>query len=276
MTEAVTDRVFRSVSQLKQYRQCGYQYWLARFAKDEDGQRIWQRPAAWFPQGTGVHEAVDWWEKTGRTGSLEEMQLVYTEAFDRAVSEYTEQAPNFDEWFGSGWRYPAVKDLPRRFDIGLEQVEKYFRYYTEKHPDEVLYRTHDGQPFVEVGFELQLGEVWVRGYIDQVYWDPEGRVWRVRDVKTGKNPGDETQLAVYAVVVNEEYGTAIDSGDYWMARTGKPTLVYDLRAWPKSRIIDEFAELEEGVRAERFEPNPSKENCMFCPVQAACDYAALS
>lgn len=274
--ETDTERQYRSVSQLKEWRQCHYRWYLAREKLDENGQRIWQRPAAWLAQGLAVHEAVEWFEKSNREGSLEDMKQVYSEAYDKHINRLAEETPNFESWFGSGWRYPAVKDIPRRYDKGLGQVERYYKYVTEVRPQDTLLRQTNGEPFVEVQFQIQLGDVWVRGVIDQVYWDDQALDWRIRDIKTGKAPGDEIQLAVYAIPVNRDYGMDITTGDYWMAESGKPTIVYDLTKWPRSRLEDAFGELDEGIRSERFDPNPSRENCMFCPVAAACEYAAYS
>ena len=56
----------RSVSQLQQYTKCPMAYKLSRIDK------VWQRPAAWLIQGSAVHEAIEAWEKSGRTMTLEE------------------------------------------------------------------------------------------------------------------------------------------------------------------------------------------------------------
>lgn len=267
---------YRSVSQLKEYRQCGYRYYLSRLAKDKDGNRIWQRPAAWFPQGLAFHEAAEWWENSHRTGTLEEAQAVYTESYDKHTNRLTAETPNLEAWFDSSWRYPPEKDIERRYLIGLEQVEKYLKYCLEKKPKEVLFENKEGNPFVEQPFEFELDGVKVRGYIDAVYWDDERNCWAVRDYKTGKSPGEATQLAVYGYAVNQEYDLDITHGDYWMAKTGKPTVRYDIREWTEQQLTDIFGLLDEDIRSERFDPKPSPDNCKFCSVAAACEYAAIS
>ena len=61
----------RSVSQAQLYLDdlggCAYRYYLSRVI------RVWDRPAAWLPQGTAVHGAAEWWERGGRKASLAAM-----------------------------------------------------------------------------------------------------------------------------------------------------------------------------------------------------------
>jgi putative RecB family exonuclease len=274
----MTDRAPRSVSQLNQYNRCPYSYYLARIRKD------WQRPAAWLPQGSAVHEAAEWWERTGRTGCLEDMQAVYAESFRKHVAEYTKITPNFEWWSKSG-RYGAAQDIPRRFKIGLDQCAKYYFYYLST-PREVIWIAPDGTPGIELGFDIELDDVRLRGFIDCIIDRPlnipvmvdgarvESEVI-VRDNKTGNNPGDDLQLGVYSVAVAEAFGVARPLiGDYWMARAGKPTVPFDLTSWTRDRVNDAFADLEEQIGAGNFPPDPTPDKCLFCDVSHECKYKA--
>lgn len=267
----------RSVSQLKQYERCPYSYYLARI------KRAWQRPAAWLPQGTAVHEAAEWWERTGRTASLEEMLEKYLEFWKAEVESYLKITPNTDMWSQSG-QYRGHRDIARRYKIGREQVEKYYRYYTEMAPKEVIWIAPDGTPGIELEFRMELDEVIVRGYIDAIIerplavpqHSPEGVVTHeliVRDNKTGNNPGDDFQLGVYGIAVADRYGTEPPKlGDYWMGRSGKPTLPFDLTKWPRARVEDSFAELEAQLDQGDFPASPEPDKCKFCDVSAACEF----
>lgn len=249
----------RSVSQIKQYEQCPYAYKLARIDK------VWERPAAWLPHGTAVHAAIEAWEKSGRTMSLEATQQVFREEYAKGINELCERTPNFNYWFSSG-PYRGEADAERRFGIGLAMVEKYIKWATG-HPEEVIWVADDGTPGVEIGFDFDLDGVRMRGYIDLVLWD------LVRDVKTGALPGDTFQLAVYGVALEEQYGHKVSRGDYWMGKTGKPTVPYNLADISRQEIVDRVHAADEGIRAEKFDPKPSPDNCGRCTVATSCPFA---
>lgn len=255
---------YRSVSQLKQYERCPHAYYLARIKRE------WQRPAAWLPQGSAVHAAIEAWERSGRTISLEAAQAVFTEEYAREVAQYTRITPNFAWWFKSG-PYDAKRDLPRRYQIGKEQVAKYIAYATRAE-HEVIWIAPDGTPGIELEFDIDLDGVLVRGYIDAII-EREGEL-RVRDHKTGNQPGDDFQLAVYALAVADSYGVAAPVvGDYWMGRSGKPTYPFDLRDWTRDAVTEKFHELEANIQAGRFDPEPDPDKCRFCDVSYACEFS---
>lgn len=284
-------RPSRSVSQLKQYERCPYSYFLARVAEP----RAWQRPAAWLPQGSAEHSVFEAIARSGYTMPLEDAQALFGVEYAKEVAEYTEITPNFEWWSKSG-PYNAKRDLPRRYQLGLEQIERFYTWQ-EKAPNESIWITPDGKPAIELEFNIDLDGVSVRGYIDAVIVNkdksvtnykglgssfrgdrgdrqPEEVPWLVvRDYKSGNQPGDDFQLAVYAVAIQEMYGTfGPYEGDYWMGKSGKATHPYDLRDWSREKVSAAFHELEENIQAGNFDPKPSQEACTFCDVRDACEY----
>lgn len=259
---------YRSVSQFKSYTECPYQYYLQRV------QRAPQRPAAWLAQGTADHAAFEAYERSQRSMTLEDMQAVYTAEYDKSINEMCEEEPDFDSWFASG-PYGGRADTERRYGLGLEQCERYIQWY-EKHPDEVIWISPDHEPGIELGFDIDLDGVQIKGYIDAVVRLEGQPAYRpiVRDNKTGNLPGDSFQLAVYAVALNKTYGTEITMGDYWMGKTGKPTFGYDLTEWSEERLTDAFGEMNDGVLMEDFDPDPEPAKCRFCSVASSCKFAA--
>lgn len=264
----------RSVSQINQYERCPYSYKLSRIDK------VWQRPAAWLAQGSAVHEAGEAWERSGRTMPLEDVQAVFAERYEHHINEACEITPNREYWFSSG-PYRGDVDTERRFHIGLEQVEKMLKWYAG-HPDEVVWIAPDGTPGIEIGFDIELDGILIRGFIDLVMWvetSPGVCEVIVRDNKTGNSPGDDFQLGVYGVALAEAYG--IDppqTGDYYMAgkagKPGKPTAPYKIGYWTRERVVEKFQELEDNIAAERFEPLPEPDKCNFCDVATACEFSA--
>ena len=282
MSEAEEDkRPRRSVSQLKQYERCPYSYKLARIDK------VWQRPAAWLPQGSAVHTVAEHYEKRkldGNPMTLEEAQELFREEYVKEVSQYTHITPNFQFWSRSG-PYGGQEDIERRYHVGLEQVERLMGWY-ENHPDEVIWIAPDGTPGIELSFEMDLDGIVIRGFIDAVldlgfeleceagYFRPQVKV---RDYKTGLDPGDDFQLGVYGVALEEMYDVGAFEGDYWMAgKKGKKAVATDpycLAEWTREKVSAKFQELERKIDAEMFEPDPDSKKCMFCDVSAACAFA---
>jgi len=234
--------------------------------------------------------------------SLEDAQAVFRRQYAIDVTEYCQRAPNFEYWFASG-PYRGEDDVNRRFDIGMDQVAKYVRYYTETAPDEVPWVTPEGKLAIELECTVDLDGVEVTGKIDGVMMvRPEvprprtasGKLStskkalaeyeaareaavprpRIRDGKTGQLPGDDFQLGTYDVLVLAEYGLKADQGDYWMAKPGKPTEVYDLTEWTREAVTAEFHWLDEQIRAENWEPKPDPDKCSRCSVQTACVFRA--
>lgn len=257
---------YRSVSQLKEYTKCPHAYYLHRI------ERVTERPAAWLPMGLGVHEAAEEWEKSGREMSVDDAQAVFRESYATHTNRLAE-VMDWDYWFPSG-PYRGYDDVSRRSSIGQDQVAKYIDYYTETAPQEVIWITPEGEPAIELGFNIDLDGVAVRGFIDQVISFDENQQPIVRDIKTGNKPGDDFQLAVYAVAVNEMHGTDIQIGDYWMGRPGKPTKEkYKLDFWTKEKVTEEFHKVDEGIRSGDFPARPDEDNCKFCSVASACQFA---
>lgn len=248
---------YRSVSQAQAYTKCPYAYYLARIAK------VQSRPAAWLPQGTAFHEMAEKLDLSEEAVTLDQAKAWFGDAYDAQVGRYGAQVPNLWAWFPSG-PYKGPEDIERRYGIGMGQVESYYRY-REAHPDERPVQIN-GNLAVELEFKVMFGDVEVRGFIDQVLSD------RVRDLKTGKKPGNDFQLATYAKAVQVQYDYEVGIGDYWMAQKGKPTAPYDLSEWTLEALTEEYGKVDEGIRAERFDPNPSEDNCTFCDVRAHCEF----
>lgn len=255
------------MSQLKTYNTCAYSWYLKKV------KRVRQTPAAWFPQGTAVHAAWEAWEKSDRSLTLVQCEDVFGEKYDEEVNRLCEETPNLDHWFSSGRYYPAILDIPRRYDKGLEQVSTWLDHYTATGERPIVI---DGQAAAEVPFDLTLGDVQVRGCVDAVFSDD------VVDGKTGNNPPrdaegqeDPTQLGVYRVALDEQHGVLVDHGYYFMANTGGPGRTHDLKSWTVERVTDMFGQLGADIDAERFEPSPSPDKCRTCTVQHACPFVAV-
>lgn len=256
----------RSVSQLNQFVRCPQAYKLSRIDK------VWARPAAWLPQGTAFHAVAEEHERRIHSGNpltLHEAKELFKAEYAAGINELSEVTPNFQWWFWSG-PYSGERDIERRYEIGLEQVEKFFAWRED--PGQQIWITPEGKPAIELEFAIELDGIIVRGFIDAVVV-VDGEVM-VRDYKTGNSPGDDFQLGVYALAVEMLYGVQIDLGDYFMAgkkgKPAKPTAPYDLRHWTREKISARFREVEDQIQAGNFEPLPEPSKCGFCDVNYYC------
>ena len=253
----------RSVSQYNTYQRCPYGYKLSRI------DNVWQRPAAWLAQGSAVHETAEQWELSQRQMSLQEAQDVFRESYSNHINEACEITPELNSWFASG-PYRGEQDIERRYGIGLQHVENYISYYQKNPADVIWIDPSTGVPGVELGFDIVLDGVLVRGFIDAIIQSGDDII--VRDLKTGNKPGDEFQLATYAVGFNEVHKVQPTKLDYFMTKQGCPTDNYDINDWGKDRITSMFRELEDNIQAGLFPATPSKSVCNFCDVADSCDY----
>jgi len=207
--------------------------------------------------------------------TLAEAQALFAVEYAKEIGQYTRITPNFEWWSRSG-PYGAKRDIPRRYEIGLEQIAKFYAW-VDNHPHETVWIAPDGTPAIELRFDIDLDGVLVTGFIDSVIErvvNERGETELVvRDYKTGNQPGDDLQLGVYALAVAETYGVKQPAaGDYWMGKSGKATYPYDLTDWTKDAVTAEFHELEENIQAGNFEPNPEVDRCKFCDVSDACEF----
>lgn len=261
---------YRSVSQLKELWDCGYRYYLHRVHEDPDEPdgRVWQKPAAWLPQGIAVHEAAEAYELSDRTMTLAEVERVYANAYAAHTNRLAADTPNLNYWFASG-PYRGPQDIERRFLIGKEQCGKYLAFYDKNPHDKPMVVGDANAKAVEYPFTLTFGDVPVRGVIDYIREDG-----KPRDNKTGNRAGDPFQLGVYAGVIEQVFDIKPTTGDFWMGKTGKITFPHDLTEYTQDYLADIFGEADQDIKLERFDPDPEPSKCMFCSVAAACKYAA--
>jgi putative RecB family exonuclease len=254
----------RSYSQLNQYDRCSWAYKLDRV------DRAWNKPAFWLAMGTATHEACERWERSNRTATVAEAQQWYREAYVREANEYLDETPDASLFESSG-PYAGPEDAERRYRVGQDHVRLYIKYYSD-HPDQTIWTAPDGQPAIELAFEVEISGVMMRGFIDAVIVHPKhGLV--IRDTKTGADPGTPEQLEVYRAAIKAQYGVEINAGDFFMTKTGKPKPFYtphDLSS-AGTGIHRKIQIMDESVKAGIFTPNPG-DACARCSVRDACEF----
>ncbi|WP_425457710.1 PD-(D/E)XK nuclease family protein [Catellatospora sichuanensis] len=247
------------MSQWSTFTKCGEQFRLEKVA------RAPQRPAAWFAQGIAFHSAAELWELSERESSPDDVVDYYTAEYDRLIDEGKAKEPDLARWL-TGGRTRADDDISRRRERGADQVRTYMTYALGA-PEKCW--TFQGDPAVEVEFELDLDGIKVIGFIDNLPVWPDGRV-TVRDWKTGsKRPEWEFQLGVYALAVEELTGYRPRWGDFWMAKDGRPDKPVDLSVFTRDRVTRWFKNADTAIRLGLFNPNPG-DACRTCGVSDFC------
>jgi putative RecB family exonuclease len=277
MTPSSEKRYVRSWSQasefLPEFGGCPYSFFLGRIEK------VWKRPAAWFPFGTAVHAAAERWERSGRTASMEELVEEFNDVYTIETNSYLEETPNTDVWMWSG-RYDGATDIARRREIGPVHLTNLVRWYQE-HPQQLPWRMPDGQLAVELPFEIDLGSVPVRGVIDWIGWVSADRTvlgLAPRDIKAGSTPGKPMQLKIYGLVLEnylESIGVEnpeVKTADFFMTKEGKPKGQADLTTVSRDEVVVAFERMHSEVEAGNFPPNPDPDRCRRCSVNFSCTF----
>ena len=134
---------------------------------------------------------------------------------------------------------------------------------------------------VEQEFTVALGADRLRGRYDRVDRDEAGRVVitdykssDVRDLATANRQArDSLQLSIYALAHEAQHGSVPDELALHFLESGVVG-----RAEPSERRLEKAQEkltfVAEGMRAGRFDANPSPMRCGYCPFREICPDAA--
>ena len=130
---------------------------------------------------------------------------------------------------------------------------------------------------VELEFAVPFGRDRVRGRYDRVDTDADGRVTitdykssDVRDPATaGRRARESLQLAIYGLAWEAQHGRPPDDLALHFLELG---IEGHSAASPKrlARAGEQVAAAAEGIRAGRFEANPSPTRCGYCPFREIC------
>lgn len=250
----------RSVSQLLKYSRCSEDYRLSYVDKVTS----W-RPAAWLAQGTAFHETVQQYEESGRYPEFD-FGLTYELVYDREIESFKAREPDLALWLKAP-KTSTQDDIAARRIRGVEQLKNYVQFTVDS-PFGIK-PIDDFNLGLELPFEVMIGEVLVKGAIDQVLLDFEGV--EVRDLKTGNRESAFIQLGVYVLVVEKIFGWPVTKASFYYAKDNKVVTLSrkDLDRYDEGYLSELFSSLEKGIQNKIFIPNPGG-HCTLCPVKDNC------
>jgi ATP-dependent helicase/nuclease subunit A len=139
-----------------------------------------------------------------------------------------------------------------------------------------------GQTHRELDFLMDVDALRLRGQIDLLLRDAEGR-WRIVDYKSDRlNPGETwadragkyaLQLQAYALAAERHLGEPPTSAQLYSLRTGE-TWEMDFAdlAGAADALVEVGHELTVARRAKSFQPHPGRQ-CEYCPYRLICSGA---
>jgi putative RecB family exonuclease len=257
-----------SYSAFKQYRTCPEQYRLDRVVGLDD------RPGWYNAGGTAVHhmtEDNDWAslgapvkEHEGWTYKdylelavvEEEKSSGFPRASFKTAGRKTKALPNGED---ERWWLNEGPSMVRRWDVWRDKV-----------PFDI-WVTPDGEPAIEIQFSMEHGDdVLTPGTIDRVFQSRETGKLIVVDLKSGKPPKENVQLATYAEALTRRYSVECSIGGYWMARDGLLTGMHVLTQDMGAKLDYEFDTVAKAIRADIFPATPSGLCKNHCEMARFC------
>lgn len=237
-----------SYSSMTSYLDCGERYRLEKVAK------VPQSEAWWFVGGSALHKATEWLD----LGEIADPVEAWDKAFAAEIAQVEDVAT-----LRAGGR--ATKDWPGKEDGAW--WSHHGPVFTKRW---VNWRDNIGWTlaFVEQPFEVEIGEVMVRGYVDRGFVDSNGQ-GIVVDLKSGRNMPPALQLALYRLGLAKALGQTFDMGAYWSARTGQASELHLLPRFSEELVGTWLSNVKTGIEAGLFTPRLSP-LCGSCSVNQYC------
>jgi len=247
-----------SHSALAQFLRCSEQYRLERIEKVPT-------PPAWYLLGgSAAHLATERMDlRDEYPYSDNQLEHLWSEAFDQEVNEAFQAWPEDGEWLAVG-RRGAEQGYAYWGARGLAAVKAWQDWRLDPERTLLLESVEE-----EILVPLPSG-VTLKGYIDRVFKDPDTGEYHVCDIKSGtKRPDSGLQLGFYKIGYEAKYpGRLVTSASWWMAKDSQdfPVPVDHFTV----ELIDKWVQAYyRGVANEVFIPNVSGA-CFHCSLKAAC------
>jgi putative RecB family exonuclease len=186
--------------------------------------------------------------------------------YDREIESFKQRQPDLSKWLRA-FKTTTADDIANRREKGIEQLRNYVKF-AEDNPF-VIKEIDDFTLALEVPFETTIGDITIKGAIDQILLLPDGV--EVRDLKTGNRETANLQLAIYVLVVEKIFGWPVVKASYYYAKDNKVVTLsrQELNRYSEEYLTELFTALDAGIQNNVFIPNPGN-GCAMCPVKTNC------
>jgi hypothetical protein len=174
------------------------------------------------------------------------------------------------EWRAGG---RATKAYPNKendiwwSDNGPKMVDYWIQFREES--GWKIWDTPAGIPAIETEMNQIIRGVNIKAFLDRVMVAPSGELVIV-DIKSGSaEPKSQTQLGIYAILVEKTFGVRPSLGSYFMARTGELTTPQSLDRYTEARLGSWAKGFELAMENKIFIPSVGF-MCGTCSVNSAC------
>jgi putative RecB family exonuclease len=257
--ESITGKNYISHSAMSTWLSCGWQYYLTRI------KQVPESPAYWFAGGSAVHQATEIYDALPPESNFDP-----TEVFISQWEKNYKEADNGRPWRSGGRAtkaYPNKEDASWWLANGPDMVDYWIQF--RKNSGYQLYLLPDGTPAIETELNQTVGGVLMKAFLDRLTVAPTGELVIV-DIKTGsKEPAGQTQLGIYAILVEKTLGIRPSLGAYFMARTGELTQPVNLDRYTEARLASWAKGFELAIENKIFIPSVGF-MCGTCSVNHAC------
>jgi hypothetical protein len=255
--EQITGKNYVSHSAMSTWLGCGWQYYLTRV------QHVAEAPSYWLAGGKAVHECTEIYDITPDGFNP-------TEVFKERWEHNYKLVDNGMPWRAGGKAtkaYPNKEDAQWWLDNGPKMVDYWIQFREESGWS--IWDTPAGIPAIETELNQEIKGVPIKAFLDRVMVAPTGELVIV-DIKTGgKAPASQTQLGIYAVLVEKTFGVRPQLGSYFLARTGELTTPVPLERFTESRLGSWVKGFKIAVENQIFIPSVGF-MCGTCPVNSSC------
>jgi hypothetical protein len=257
--EVKTGKGYVSYSGISTWQDCGWKFYLSRV------QQIPEKGSWWLVGGNAVHTASEMFDK----GEGTDPKTLFDEAWQVTCSRYITEGVDPTEFRTSGRKtreYPQGEDAAWWLANGPGMVQNWidFRRTSGFSLVEI-----GGVPAIEVEVQAEVGGVMVRGFIDRVMQDPDGKLCAL-DLKSGsREPVSPIQLGIYRALLEANLGIVPERGYYWMARNGRASQFHDLTVYTPQTLASWVQGFSLAVANDVFIPHPSN-LCGTCGVNQSC------
>lgn len=197
----------------------------------------------------------------------------FDDLWRHVLAEEVERVSQYSDIPTNQWRHAGrkTKDKPNGEDLswwaeaGAQQLQGYADWLAST---TWTFAEFNGEPLIEANISGQIGDHFVKGFLDAVMHDGERYI--LVDYKSGsRTPFGLMQLGCYRVMLRNLTGIDATHGSFFMTRKSEMTEPAELHKYTDEYVGRIFNQFNLAVENEVFLPNEGS-HCWSCDVRSAC------